>query len=149
MWVACAHLEICRPEMHGASSRNAWNAAALARRRSVSRYFSLCQNFCPRNLELLRRSSKVNVVWGNCCGAPIRIKNCIDWVRFLLTPTLLMAVWQLSWIKHVWLGNMQHILEPPILVHSALRFARPNVAYTHLEGSSCQWTWCPHPHSPT
>lgn len=78
---------------------------------------------------------------------PYPDKNCSDWARFLLTPTSLMAVWQLSWIKHVRLGNMQHILEPPILEHSVLRSARPDVAYTHLEGSSCQRTWCPDPHS--
>ncbi len=32
----------------------------------------------------------------------------------------LIAVWQLSWIRHVWLGNIEHIWEPPNLGHYVL-----------------------------
>lgn len=60
--------------MYGISSRNALNLAAVARRRSAARYFSLRQNYCPLNLELARRPAKVNAVWGNCCGALSRQK---------------------------------------------------------------------------
>ena len=65
--------------------------------------------------------------------------------RFSLTRASLMAVWQLSWIRHVWLGCMQHIWEPPVSEHSVLWSARSDVVYTHLEACSCHQTWSSQP----
>lgn len=69
---------------------------------------------CPLNLELAQSPAKVNAVWGDC-SRPLSWQVCREWERFLLNPASLMAVWQHSWIRHVWLGNMQHnIWEPPV-----------------------------------
>lgn len=118
--------------------------AAVTYRRSLACFCSLRQSYCPLNLELAWIHAKVNAVWGSCFGA-LSWQNCGDWERFLLTAASLMAVWHLSWITHVWLGNMQHIWEPPILERSVLWSAQSDVAYTHLEASSCHQTWALQP----
>lgn len=147
MCMACPYVDVCHLEcmvyLHAApwvlpqQRAEGQRLATLARAKIIAPPSTLSWHDALPRLML----SEVIVV------EPHPDKNCSDWARFLLTPTSLMAVWQLSWITHVRLGNMQHILEPPILEHSVLGKARPDVAYTHLEGCSCQRTRCPDPHA--
>lgn len=94
----------------------------------------------PLNLELAQSPAKVNAAWGNCSG-PLSWQICSELERFLWTPASLMAVWRHSWIRHVWLGNMQHIWTPPVFEHSVLWSALSDAAYTHLEACNCHRIW--------
>lgn len=132
--------------MYGVSSRNALNPAAVARGRSAARYFSLRQNYCPLNLELARRSGKVNAVLGNCCGAPFRQKLqrlseiLVDAHIAYGCVAALMNKACVAW-KHATYFGASYLGAFCASVCSARCGLHPS------GGSSCQRAWCPDLHS--